>query len=578
LTTTLPGFTNPVSLPFPEKCLPVCFRCKKNYKTRELCRVRDGHTDRPWSLTYVCVTLDESCIDSQTGRIIDGPFDAISLDFHQPVCEKEKVTSTTPICASCKEKNYTRAYCREKQLHNQLPWSTVYVKLSRASNGAPATPVPESPGAGSVRSREDRGDKDDSGCRSPKKQKTVEGSVSNSPTSVAKGDEGSDVEKESEPLYPVPQSRTFLLEVDGKKTILRWLNIDAKHVKEPPKATLYKAKIDDRAAHYSPGHAVTSPGASPWGVAPSSCPPNGYGLPAPHGYGHLPPHSHPGHPASHGIYGHPGHYHPASPFSPGSPPGSLHAPLGLPHGHGAPYGPHGGHPSSHFSPPPLPPPPSQWNHHQDVPSLPPYRSQAPHPSYYQQPEQEMPGLPPAPQVEYRPPVSSSNGKVAGVQDEKQNFAEDAFGPPLPLPPSARGASSIAPQQTPGDVPITPPTSKPHQQTMIVSNETGKTSPEYAGFEPPPSVISGSDSRTTAEPLSPGHLYALTEVASWQHTGTPSWMSNIGNGSLPATDTWAEPLDFTKSHGGGDSLPPVDFALAQATSSMGLNVEPESKSI
>lgn len=112
--------------------------------------------------------------------------------------------------------------------------------------------------------------------------------------------------------------------------------------------------------------------------------------------------------------------------------------------------------------------------------------------------------------------------------------------------------------------------------MIVT-ETDKTSPEYAGFEPPPSVISGSDSRTTAEPLSPGHLYALTEVASWQHTGTPSWMSNIGNGSLPATDTWAEPLDFTKSHGGEESLPPVDFALAQATSSMGLNVEPESKS-
>ena len=222
LTTTLPGFTNPVSLPFPEKCLPVCIRCKKNYKTRELCRVRDGHTDLPWSLTYVCVSLDESCIDPQTGRIIDGPFESRSLDFHQPFCEKEKVPGTTPICASCKEKNYTRAYCREKQKHNQLPWSTVYVSLTRAHNGEPAIPVPESPGAGSVRSREDREEKDDADCRSTKKLKTVPGSVADSPSSgVIVKKETTEEGPESEPLFPVPASRTFLLEVSGKSTVLR---------------------------------------------------------------------------------------------------------------------------------------------------------------------------------------------------------------------------------------------------------------------------------------------------------------------------------------------------------------------
>ena len=58
LVMTIPGFKKPVRLPFPEKALPVCLRCKKNYKTRELCRVRDGHTGLPWTLTYVCVTLD----------------------------------------------------------------------------------------------------------------------------------------------------------------------------------------------------------------------------------------------------------------------------------------------------------------------------------------------------------------------------------------------------------------------------------------------------------------------------------------------------------------------------------------
>jgi len=532
LTTTLPGFTNPVSLPFPEKCLPVCIRCKKNYKTRELCRVRDGHTDLPWSLTYVCVSLDESCIDPQTGRIIDGPFESRSLDFHQPFCEKEKVPGTTPICASCKEKNYTRAYCREKQKHNQLPWSTVYVSLTRAHNGEPAIPVPESPGAGSVRSREDREEKDDADCRSTKKLKTVPGSVADSPASgVIVKKESTEEGPESEPLFPVPASRTFLLEVSGKSTVLRWLDIDIKGSKEPLRPTLYKAKVDDRT--YSPIH--TSPGA-PWSNSPH-CHPS-YG-PPPHGYG--PPPGTPGH-------GPPGPYGPP-PFPPRS---NFHP---------------GQHPSQHFAPPQLPPPPAQWGHRQEMPSLPPYRSQAPHPSYYQQPD-EMPSLPPPPPssapmdrpmerpmdrpIDYRTPFGEEKPAYAGGN------GNDAFGPPR--------------NHYAHHAPSTPPVSS-SRQTMVVT-EADRTSTQYAGFEPPPSVVSASASHSPAtaeaEPSSP-NLYALTEVASWQHTGVASWISQPGVGTvgsgIQASDTWAEPLDFSKDHPGDD-----EFALSQATSSMGLNLE------
>ena len=124
-----PGLSRVLDIPFPDRKLPVCEVCKKNYKTRELCRSRDGHTGLPWTTTYICITFEPSCFDSN-GNLYDGKFTAKALTAQQPYCFKEDKGCSTPICSTCKEKNYTRQYCREKLKHRQLPWGAVYVSLT----------------------------------------------------------------------------------------------------------------------------------------------------------------------------------------------------------------------------------------------------------------------------------------------------------------------------------------------------------------------------------------------------------------------------------------------------------------
>lgn len=128
LRFTPPGFQFPIDVQFPPRCLPVCERCKKNFKTREHCRGRDCHTDLAWCETYVCVSLDASCL-GEDGKLLDGPFMAKVVP---PIAFnlKGKLNPLTPICAPCKDKNYTRTYCRQNKGHRQLPWSTVYVICS----------------------------------------------------------------------------------------------------------------------------------------------------------------------------------------------------------------------------------------------------------------------------------------------------------------------------------------------------------------------------------------------------------------------------------------------------------------
>ena len=135
----IPGLQNTIDIPFPDNKLPVCKRCKKIYKTRELCRVRDGHQDVPWNTTYICITLDDSCFTRNSKgdlRLVEEDsmqFVARSLPGPpMPYCAKKVHIggAKAPICMACKDKNYTRHHCREKQKHRQLPWGTVYVLLS----------------------------------------------------------------------------------------------------------------------------------------------------------------------------------------------------------------------------------------------------------------------------------------------------------------------------------------------------------------------------------------------------------------------------------------------------------------
>jgi len=240
------GFKHPIDVPFPERRLPVCKRCKKNFKTREFCRSRDGHTGSPWSLTYVCITLDQGCTD-ENGKLVEGPFVARSLP-PQPFSIKGDLDPETPICTPCKEKNYTRSYCRKKQGHRHLPWSAVYALLSvakpiqngksaalpQASNAIkPIKTLEESKEKPLVEAREDdaKEPKEPKEAKEPKESKEppskkvkVEETESDKP--VADPDTVKPAVVESDEIETVPTSRTFVTKISTEINTLHWLDID----------------------------------------------------------------------------------------------------------------------------------------------------------------------------------------------------------------------------------------------------------------------------------------------------------------------------------------------------------------
>jgi len=147
LKLTIPGLQNPIDVPFPDKKLPVCAKCKMIFKTRQLCRERDGHTTFPWTNTYICFIIDDSCYeeDKITGKknIVteDGPnpmrFTATAIECSSTKYFADFETDagkSDPICNPCKLKNYTRHYCRTKHQHENLPWGTLYVSLKAEKN------------------------------------------------------------------------------------------------------------------------------------------------------------------------------------------------------------------------------------------------------------------------------------------------------------------------------------------------------------------------------------------------------------------------------------------------------------
>jgi len=209
------GFSKPIHVEFPERRLPVCGRCKKNFKTREFCRARDGHTELPWSMTYVCITLDQSCTD-EDGKLLEGPFISRTLPPQPYAIKGETVDPDTPICAPCKEKNYTRSYCRKKQSHRHLPWSTVYTMLSLAKPGE-FTPSHEeikskvkqeavSPNIDKVKQESDvKHETPGSNEENPAKKRKVEGEEKETPVP--------DKKIESDNFSEIPISRTFVCKV-----------------------------------------------------------------------------------------------------------------------------------------------------------------------------------------------------------------------------------------------------------------------------------------------------------------------------------------------------------------------------
>lgn len=169
------NFHQPIVIPYPTSCydsstlntnkrnksntnniisLSVCSKCKRHNKTRDICRIKYGHTDVPWTNTYICITIDKSCIDDDDEKYIirndhklyvvvlpSPPQQQQLLDTNNNT-NNNTITSnnntyianscfdeTTPVCLSCKQSNRTKAYCRKKFRHKELPWNTLFVML-----------------------------------------------------------------------------------------------------------------------------------------------------------------------------------------------------------------------------------------------------------------------------------------------------------------------------------------------------------------------------------------------------------------------------------------------------------------
>lgn len=229
-----PGL-RPISLPFHDKKLPVCLTCKRNYKTREICRTRDEHTDLPWSTTYICITIENNCFDNDRNIRNDVNFEATSLETRLPFCFTQAVGTHTPICHNCKVKNYTRHYCREKLKHRQLPWSSAYLVLAvpakvkvmedevKRTTKLEASPVQEenrytvtteTDGQSEMKSERT------CGTKSPPDE-----ARSDRPNKRVKQESGGELDEQTI-FSKIPESSTFLAIVSSQCCTYQWLVVD----------------------------------------------------------------------------------------------------------------------------------------------------------------------------------------------------------------------------------------------------------------------------------------------------------------------------------------------------------------
>ena len=226
LTFIPPGFKQSLNVKFPDSRLAVCEKCKKNYKTRDMCRVRNAHTAEPWTTAYMCFTLDDNCTD-ENGKFVEKPL-AVRMIQWQPYCVKKPFDPKTPVCSACKKTNRTRSFCRERHKHRQLPWCTVYVLLSPSDSIDPATRVaPESVPLSSVAKCLDPDKSDDDGkCVDETRIKGDVSTIENPPIAQAgtsqqkKSGEESD---DGDDIYHVSESRTFLAKVSCRHKSIHWL-------------------------------------------------------------------------------------------------------------------------------------------------------------------------------------------------------------------------------------------------------------------------------------------------------------------------------------------------------------------
>lgn len=224
----IPGFTSNLHVRFPDCRLPVCGRCKKNYKTRDMCRTQGEHTDLPWSPVFICITLDHTCTDADN-KLKKGPFTTRNMEW-MPYCFKNEVSAETLICAACKTKNYTRKQCRVKSRHRFLPWSTVYVMLSCDNHEEPSQYGPDGKnGDNNGTPRGKRPSESDSDEPAAKRRATGDSDKPDAEQESHEDESTSDVKESSklktdprsDDITKVDRSRTFLLEVAVDTCIIK---------------------------------------------------------------------------------------------------------------------------------------------------------------------------------------------------------------------------------------------------------------------------------------------------------------------------------------------------------------------
>lgn len=252
LTFTPPGFKQSLNVKFPDSRLAVCEKCKKNFKTKDMCRVRNSHTAPPWATAYVCVNIDDSCT-GEDGRFIDKPMTLRMVNW-RPFAVRKPFHPKTPVCSACKKTNRTRSFCRERHKHRQLPWCTVYVLLSALDQADPATVV-----AGASRPLDGSGEDSNSPSSEHKESILFEEGTAPTPTNmkseeqpngnklggeVTNGDSkgstpsvdvvsassetiSSDVDEHGDDINDIPESRTFLAKVNSRGCSIHWLDLTA---------------------------------------------------------------------------------------------------------------------------------------------------------------------------------------------------------------------------------------------------------------------------------------------------------------------------------------------------------------
>ena len=180
-----------------------------------MCRVRNSHTTAPWTTAYICITIDDSCLD-ENGRFVDKPMTVRMVQW-QPYCVTKPFDAKTPVCAACKRTNRTRSFCRERHKHRQLPWCSVYVLLSTLDAADPSTVV-----AGSSQKVTD-----DSTNGEAKINAVDDSSRLNIDNDVPRSSDtiSSDPNDLGDDINDIAESRTFLAKVSCRSTSIHWLEM-----------------------------------------------------------------------------------------------------------------------------------------------------------------------------------------------------------------------------------------------------------------------------------------------------------------------------------------------------------------